>query len=75
MVKTSMINRLRNARDEAPTRRLDELEEQLRREGLVAVPQKPSTGMIIAGSRAGDISPGAVMAVYQAMLKEAEEVE
>jgi len=75
MVKASMINRLRSPRDEGPSRRLGELEEQLRREGLVAVPQKPSTEMIIAGSRAGDISPGAVMAVYQAMLKEAELTE
>lgn len=72
MVKPSMINRLRTPREDAPSRRLDDLEEQLRREGLVAVPQKPSTEMIIAGSRVGDISPGAVMAVYQAMLKEAE---
>lgn len=53
---------------------IETLLDDLRGEGLVAVPQKPTTEMIIAGSRAADVSPGVVMAIYQAMLG-ASEVE
>jgi len=51
---------------------VDTLLDDLRGEGLVAVPQKPTTDMIIAGSRAADVSPGVVMAIYQAMLAATE---
>lgn len=73
MVHSSVLRRLRTESSEAPVRRVDDLRNGLRTEGLVAVPQKPSTEMIIAGSRAGDISPSQVTAIYQAMLRVADE--
>lgn len=73
MVHTSVLRRLRTESAESSTRRIDDLRSGLRGEGLVAVPQKPTTEMIIAGSRAGDISPSQVTAIYQAMLRVAEE--
>jgi len=71
MVQSSLIRRFRSDRSEPQSREMAEIRNELSRQGLVAVPQKPSTEMIIAGSRIGDISPQAVMALYQAMLKEA----
>lgn len=70
----------RGGRDQesVPSRRnggkaeMETLVEDLRDEGLVPVPQKPTTEMIIAGARAGDVSPGVVMAIYQAMLAATE---
>jgi len=72
MVHTSVLRRLRTDPADTP-RRNDNLRNSLRGEGLVAVPQKPTTEMIIAGSRAGDISPAQVTAIYQAMLRVADE--
>lgn len=67
-----MTRRYRGDRSDAQARDLGDVRDELLRQGLVPVPQKPSTAMIIAGSRIGDISPQAVMALYQAMLREAD---
>jgi len=40
--------------------------------GLTAVPIKPTTEMLTAGSRAGDVSVEAVWRIYQAMIAAAE---
>lgn len=71
-MQSSLIRRYRGDRQEPSARELGGLRAELQREGLVAVPQKPSTEMIIVGSRIGEISPQAVVALYQAMLREAD---